>query len=190
MAVRFLMPQLTRASPRAQDSANSSRPRAPRCSPGRSVHLAMLKATRSPMRAIPEIRKPTPLEDAPEAQELPAAGMTGSGSTEQPTSATGAPSRADTRGDAEAAACEVGSELALNRKGKREHDEARLSSTATRTSSTPPLPRTPSPTRFDEPRLSRPGLSPGRALPAAPGRSVLTVRSNSHFKTHKRTIHY
>jgi len=37
MSVRFLMPRLTRASPRAQDPANSSRPRAPRCSPGRSV---------------------------------------------------------------------------------------------------------------------------------------------------------
>jgi len=82
--------------------------------PENPKHLAMLKATRT-MRAISEFRKPTPLEDAPAAQELPAAGMAGAGATEQPTSATGAPSSADTRGDAEAAACEVGSEPALNR---------------------------------------------------------------------------
>ena len=37
MAVRFLMPRLARTSPRAQEPANFSRPRAPRCSPGRSV---------------------------------------------------------------------------------------------------------------------------------------------------------
>jgi len=59
--------------------------------PENPKHLAMLKATRT-MRAISELRKPIPLEDAPAAQELPAAGMAGAGATEQPTSATGAPS--------------------------------------------------------------------------------------------------
>ena len=37
LAVRFVMPRLTRASSRAQALANLSRPSAHRCSPGHSV---------------------------------------------------------------------------------------------------------------------------------------------------------